>query len=525
MKVKKCIEGEMAREKLLAGVNKIADVVKSTLGPKGRNVVLDRKFATPLITNDGVSIAKEFEVEDTYENMGVKLVKEVCQKTNDIAGDGTTTAIVLAQKMFSAGLKCAKEISPVAINRYFSSACEETTKYIKSVAKDISNSEDIENIATVSSQSEYIGKLISEAHKVIGKNGRISLQDSKTDKTELKIQDGFVLKNGYISPYFCTNMAKGFAEFDDCLLLITSKKINTFQEILPVFEQLVKIAKPLILICDDIEPEALSPIVVNKMRGAFSCVVIKAPFYGDRKTAILQDLACAVGGDVLSETSGKSFADIDINSLCELKHANITKDSSIFIASDIDSAKLKDRVLSIQSQIETCGNDFDKDLLQERLCNLTGGVATIFVGANTEIEQKELKLRIEDAINATAAGLMEGIVAGGGVTLLKISEKMLTLTKNMKPDEKICYEAFCEALKEPFRQIIKNAGKNSDEIEKNVLADKSASYGYDAMQDKYCDMLSCGIVDPAKVTIQALCNATSVVKTMLTTQALLCEEE
>ncbi len=523
--MKRCIEGENARKKLLAGVNKIANVVKSTLGPKGRNVVLDRKFATPLITNDGVSIAKEFEVEDAYENMGVKLVKEVCQKTNDIAGDGTTTAIVLAQKMFSEGLKCAVDVSPVVVNRILTSACEEATGCIKSVAKTISNSHNVENLAVVSSQNEYIGKLIAEAYKTIGKNGRISLQDSKTDKTELKIQDGFVLKSGYISPYFCTNMEKGFSEFEDCLLLITSRKINTFQEILPIFEQLVKISKPLVIICDDIEPEALSPIVVNKMRGAFSCVVVKAPYYGDRKLAILQDLACAVGGEVLSETSDKTFADVDVSSLCELKHTNITKDSAIFIANDHDNTRCRERVLNIQHQMEVCNNDFDKELLKERLCNLLGGVATIFVGANTEIEQKELKLRIEDAINATAAGIAEGIVAGGGVTLLKIAEKLEKSAKKMKNEEKICYEAFCEALKEPFRQIAQNAGKNVDEIEKTVLKNKCVSFGYDAMNDKYCDLFSCGIVDPAKVTIQALCNATSVVKTMLTTQALLCDEE
>jgi chaperonin GroEL len=523
--MKKCIEGEKAREKLLAGVNKIANVVKSTLGPKGRNVVLDRKFATPLITNDGVSIAKEFEVEDTYENMGVKLVKEVCQKTNDIAGDGTTTAIVLAQKMFSEGLKCAINISPVTINKILTSACEAVTQCIKSAAKNISNSQDLESLAVVSSQNAYIGKLIAEAYKTIGKNGRISLQDSKTDKTELKIQDGFVLKSGYISPYFCTNMGKGVAEFEDCLLLITNRKINTFQEILPIFEQLVKISKPLIIICDDIEPEALSTIVVNKMRGAFSCVVIKAPYYGDRKLAVLQDLACAVGGEVLSETSDKTFADIDVNSLCELKHTNITKDSAIFIANDHDSAKCRERIINIQHQMEVSNNSFDKDLLNERLCNLLGGVATIFVGANTEIEQRELKLRIEDAINATAAGIAEGIVAGGGVTLLKIAEKLKKSAKQMKNEEKICYDAFCEALKEPFKQIVQNAGKNVDEIEKIVMDNKSISFGYDAMNDKYCDLLASGIVDPAKVTIQALQNATSVVKTMLTTQALLCDED
>lgn len=523
--MKKCIEGEMAREKLLLGVNKIANVVKSTLGPKGRNVVLDRKFATPLITNDGVSIAKEFEVEDVYENMGVKLVKEVCQKTNDIAGDGTTTAIVLAQKMFDEGLKCAKSISPVTINRYFTSACEESATYIKNFAKDISSDKDIENIATVSSQSSYIGGLIAKAHKVIGKNGRISLQDSKTDKTELKIQDGFILKNGYVSPYLCTNMQKGYAEFDNCLLLLTSKKINTFQEILPIFEQLIKVAKPLVIVCDDIEPEALSPIVVNKMRGAFSCVVVKAPYYGDRKIAVLQDLASAVGSEVLSESCGKSLADVDVNSLCELKHINVSKDSSIFIAANQDNTRLKDRILSIENQIDTCTNAYDKDLLQERLSNLVGGVATIFVGANTEIEQKELKLRIEDAINATSAGLEDGIVAGGGVTLLRISEKMLELSKKMRPEEKICYEAFCAALKEPFRQIVENAGKSADEVERAVLKNKSVSFGYNAMEDDFCDMLKNGIVDPAKVTIQALRNATSVVKTMLTTQALLCDEE
>ncbi|MGN0798545.1 MAG: Hsp60 family chaperonin [Christensenellales bacterium] len=523
--MKKCIEGDYSRQKLLAGVNKIANVVKCTLGPKGRNVVLDRKFGTPLITNDGVSIAKEFEVEEPFENMGVKLVKEVCQKTNDVAGDGTTTAIVMAQKMLEKGLECAQEINPVIINKAFSMACDDATNYIKSVAKDISQPRDIENIATVSAQSEYIGELIAEAYKLIGTDGRISLQDSKTDKTSLVLQDGFVLKSGYVSPYLCTNLQKGYAEFENCLLLITSKRINTFQEILPIFEQLIKVAKPLVILCDDIDAEALSPIVVNKMRGAFSCVVVKAPMYGDKKLATLHDVACAVGGEVLSDNSGKSFADINISSLCELKHVKITKDSTIFVASNCDRTKLNDRIRLIKSQIENCTSSFDKDMLETRLCNLVGGVATIFVGANTEIEQKELKLRIEDAINATTAGLAEGIVAGGGITLLRTSEKMLSNTKALSKDEQKCYGAFCEALKEPFRQILQNAGKNITEVEENVLKNKDFGYGYDAMKDEYTNLLQRGIVDPAKVTIQALCNATSVVKTMITTQALLCDEE
>ena len=523
--MKKCIEGENSREKLLAGVNKIANVVKCTLGPKGRNVVLDRKFGTPLITNDGVSIAKEFEVEEPFENMGVKLVKEVCQKTNDVAGDGTTTAIVMAQKLLEKGLECAKEINPVVINKVFCRACDDATNYIKSVSKDISQTSDIENIATVSSQSEYIGKLIAEAYKIIGTDGKISLQDSKSDKTSLVLQDGFVLKSGYVSPYLCTNREKGYAEFDNCLLLITSKKINTFQELLPIFEGLIKVAKPLVILCDDIDAEALSPIVVNKMRGAFSCVVVKAPLYGDKKLATLQDVACAVGSEVLTDNNGKSFADIDINSLCELKHVKITKDSTVFVASNCDKTRLNDRIRLIKSQIENCTNSYDKDMLESRLCNLLGGVATIFVGANTEIEQKELKLRIEDAINATTAGLSEGIVAGGGITLLRASEKMLPHAKGLSKDEQKCYMAFCEGLKEPFRQILQNAGKNISEVEETVLKSKNLGYGYDALNDEYCDLLQRGIVDPAKVTIQALCNATSVVKTMITTQALLCDEE
>lgn len=518
--------GKSAQDKIAMGVNKLANTVKLTLGPKGKNVILDRKFTTPLITNDGVTIAKEFELPDNYENMGVKLIKEVCQKTNDLAGDGTTTAIVLAQKMLNEGLKhCNNGISPILLNKGLNLAKEESIKIIKSLSKKITTTKELEQIATISSQDENVGKLIASAFNRLGKTGNIILQDSKTANTEIVFQDGISFNKGYLSPFLCNNAEKTETHFEDCYLLIVEKKINNFNELLPIFEQILKENKPLLIICDDIDEEALSAIIINKVRGTFNCCVVKSPMYADKKTAILEDISILTNTKVFSAISCPNLNEIKLEELGLLKQAKITKDTTTIVAKNTDIEKLKQRQNLIKTQIENCENDFDKEQLKTRLSNLTGGIATILVGANTEVEQLEKKLRIEDAISASTSANELGIVAGGGICLYQTAKLLSKKIKKLKDEQKLAYEIFLQVLKEPLKQILINS-----EIEYSLIISKiekfsKKDYGYDALNNKFCDMIQSGIIDPAKVTITALTNATSVVTTMLTTEAIITDKE
>lgn len=523
--MKKIASNNLARQKLLDGVNKLADIVKITLGPKGKNVVLDRKYTTPIITNDGVTIAKEIELEDDFENMGAKLIKEVSQKTNDFAGDGTTTAIVLAQKMLNYGLKYDfNKYSPILINKGIVQAKELIIKYLKKHSKQVRSKLDIENIAKISSQNDEIGKLISLAYEH-NKTGNISLQDSKNDKTQLVFQEGLSIESGLLSPYLATNMDKGIAEFENAKVLLTSKKISTFNELLPLFEQILSQNVPLIIICDEIEDEVLSTIVVNKMRGTFNCCVIKAPLYGDKKLAILEDLASITDTFVINNGQEKNFQELTLNDLGEVKQIRITKDTTLLVAKSQIKDRLEKRKQFIQEQINLCDNSFDKEQLQKRLDNLSGGVSTILVGANTDVEQKEKKLRIEDAISATNSAKEQGIIVGGGLALYNASKILDSKIKKCKNLEtKIGFEIVKNASQAPIRQILENANEDVELILNKIDSTKNKNFGYNALNQKFCDLFKKGVIDPTKVTISALNNAVSVVTTMLTTEALISEQ-
>ena len=513
--------GLPAREKLKNGVNKLANLVKLTIGPKGRNVVLDRKFATPLITNDGVTIARELDLPDYFENMGVKLVKEVCQKTNDLAGDGTTTGIVLAQNMLVEGLKiCSNEVSPILLNKGIQKAVNYCIAQLKAKSKTISTNKEIENIATISSQNQEVGKLISTAYSKLGKNGNIILQDSKTAKTEIIFQEGLKFDKGFVSPYLCNNTEKTQVNFDDCFLLITDKKLNNFNELLPIFEQILKENKPLVIICDDIDEEVLSGIIINKVRGTFNCSVVKAPLYGDKKLAVLEDIAVLTNTIVISQEKEENFSNLSINQLGKLKQIKITKDSTTLIAKNTNKERLEERINCIKEQISSCEIDYDKEQLKNRLSNLTGGIATILVGANTDVEQQEKKLRIEDALSATASALEQGVIAGGGIGLLKLEKDLQKFIKKLKAEEKLGGEIVLKVLSAPIKQILENAGLESEVILNKIRKNKDKNFGFDALNNTYCNMITKGIIDPTKVTITALQNATSVVTTMLTTEGL-----
>lgn len=522
---KNFIVGTESRQCLANGVNKLADLVKITLGPKGKNVVLDRKFATPLITNDGVTIAKEFNAKDPFENMGVKLIKEVCQKTNDLAGDGTTTAIVLAQKMLCEGLKQINNgASPILLNMGINKACNYAVKLLKDKSIEIKSSLDIENIATISSQNAEIGKLIAKAYSQLGKNGTVTLQDSKTAQTELVFQEGLTINKGYLSPHLCNNIEKGQVEFDDCYILLTDKKLNNFNELLPLFECVVKENKPLLIICDDISDETLSSIIINKARGVFSCCVVKAPLYAEKRLALLEDLAVVSNTSVVTEAM--KIQDLTINDLGLLKQAKITRETTTIIAKNFDANRLNERKKCIENQIEKCDNDFDKDELKLRLSNLCGGVATIFVGANSDVEQQEKKLRIEDALSATTSAIEQGIVAGGGIALLKLERKLKKFAKSLKGEERCGAEILCSVVRAPIYQIISNCEcENAGIIIEKIIKNKNQNFGYDALNQKFVDMLKSGIIDPTKVTTTALLNATSVVTTMLTTLGVVTDIE
>lgn len=519
-------QGIDAQEKLKQGVNKLANLVKLTIGPKGRNIVLDRKFATPLITNDGVTIAREFEVEDIYENMGIKLVKEVCNKTNDVAGDGTTTAIVLAQKMLNEGLKyCANDISPIIINKGINSAKDFCITLLKKKSKRISTIKEIENIATISSQNNDVGKLIASAYEKIGNSGNITLQDSKTTNTEVIFQDGMSFNKGFLSPYFCNNNDKTQVNFEECYLLVVNSKISNFSQLLGLLEQILKAKKPLLIICDEIENEALSTLIVNNVRGVFNCCVIKSPLYGDKKLAMLEDIAVLCNTCVISQTSQKTFENITLEDLGLLKQVKITKDTTTFVAKNTNKELLNNRISCIKNQIESCQIDFDKEQLKNRLANLVGGVATILVGANTDIEQQEKKLRIEDAISATSSALEEGISSGGGIALLKLKTELKKFIKKLPEQEKVGAEIVYNTLSAPINQILENAGLNKDVIINKITKNQNLNFGYDAMNNKYCDMIKNGIIDPTKVITTALTNAVSVVTTMLTTVGLVSDKD
>lgn len=518
---KKIIYNEEARKSLQAGIDKLADTVKITLGPKGRNVVLDKKYGSPLITNDGVTIAKEIELEDEFENMGAQLVKEVAVKTNDAAGDGTTTATLLAQALVREGMKnVAAGANPMAIKRGMKLAVDEAVKAIKANSKEVSGSDDIARVATVSSDNEYIGKLIAEAMEKVTADGVITIEESKTAETYSEVVEGMQFDRGYITPYFCTDTDKMEAVLDDAYVLITDKKISVIQDLLPLLEQIVQAGKKLLLIAEDIEGEALTTLILNRLRGTFTVVGVKAPGFGDRRKEMLEDIAILTGGTVISSEVGIELKDATLEMLGTAHQVKVDKENTTIVDGGGDKDKIKGRVNQIRKQIEDTTSDFDREKLQERLAKLAGGVAVIKVGAATEVEMKEQKLRIEDALSATKAAVEEGIVAGGGTALVAAIPSVSKLLQKTEGDEKTGIQIILKALEEPVRQIAINAGLEGSVIINELMSKNDKNYGFDASSQEYGDMLSKGIVDPAKVTRSALQNASSVASMVLTTESL-----
>ncbi len=521
---KQIIYGEEARKSLQTGIDKLADTVKITLGPKGRNVVLDKKYGSPLITNDGVTIAKEIELEDPFENMGAQLVKEVSTKTNDAAGDGTTTATLLAQALVREGMKnIASGANPMVVKKGISKAVDKAVDTIVTNSKAVEGSDDIARVATVSSGDESVGKLIAEAMEKVTSDGVITIEESKTAETYSEVVEGMQFDRGYITPYMVTDSDKMEAVLDDPYILITDKKISNIQEILPLLEEIVKSGKKLLIIAEDIEGEALSTIIVNKLRGTFTCVGVKAPGFGDRRKEMLRDIAILTGGDVITEELGFELKDATIENLGRARQVVVQKENTIIVDGAGESEEIQDRIKEIKNQIELTTSDFDKEKLQERLAKLSGGVAVIKVGAATEIEMKEKKLRIEDALSATKAAVEEGIVAGGGTSLLNAISDVKALTDSLDGDEKTGANIVLKALEEPVRQIAKNAGLEGSVIIDKIMSSGKLGYGFDAYNEKYDDMLSAGIVDPTKVTRSALQNAASVASMVLTTESLVAD--
>ena len=521
---KDIIYGEDARKSLQAGIDKLANTVKITLGPKGRNVVLDRKFGSPLITNDGVTIAKEIELDDAFENMGAQLVKEVATKTNDAAGDGTTTATLLAQALIREGMKnIAAGANPMVVKKGMSKAVDAAVEAIKTNSKDIEGSADIERVATVSSADEKVGKLIAEAMEKVTADGVITIEESKTAETYSEVVEGMQFDRGYITPYMVTDTDKMEAVIDDAYILITDKKISSIQELLPLLEQIVKTGKKLVIIAEDIEGEALSTLIVNKLRGTFTCVAVKAPGFGDRRKEMLQDIAILTGGQVISEEIGLELKDTEVSQLGRAKQVKVTKENTIIVDGQGDKSEIKDRINQIKSQIEVTTSEFDKEKLQKRLAKLSGGVAVIKVGAATEVEMKEKKLRIEDALAATKAAVEEGIVAGGGTALINAMPAVAKLTASLSGDEKTGAQIVLKALEEPVRQIAANAGLEGSVIIDKIVRSRKVGYGFDAYSETYVDMIPAGIVDPTKVTRSALQNAASVAAMVLTTESLVAD--
>ena len=512
--------GEDARKSLLNGVNKLADTVKVTLGPKGRNVVLDKSFGAPLITNDGVTIAKEIELEDKFENMGARLVKEVSTKTNDVAGDGTTTATVLAQSMIKEGVKnVAAGADPMAVKRGIDKAVEEAVKGLKEISSEVNGKEDIARVASISANNEEVGRLIADAMEKVSKDGVITIEESKTSNTELNVVEGMQFDKGYVSPYMVTDTEKMEAILDNPYILITDKKISNIQEILPLLENLMEQSGKLLIICDDIEQEALSTLILNKLRGVLNVVAVKAPGFGDKRKAYLEDIAILTGGEVITSDLGLELKDTQVEQLGRAKQVKVQKENTIIVDGLGQKDKIAERVSQIKTQILETKSEYDKENLQERLAKIAGGVAVIGVGAATEVEMKDKKLRIEDALSATKAAVEEGIVSGGGTALINVIPKVESIMNTLEGGEKLGAEIVLKALEEPVKQIAINAG-----LEPAVIVDKvknsEVGVGFDAAKEQYVDMKKAGIVDPTKVTRSALQNAASIASMVLTTESL-----
>ena len=517
--------GDEARKALEAGVNSLADTVKITLGPKGRNVVLDKKYGAPLITNDGVTIAKEIELDDPFENMGAQLVKEVSTKTNDVAGDGTTTATLLAQAMIHEGLKnLAAGANPIVVKKGMAKAVEAAVAEVKKQAKTVDGSKDIARVGAVSSGDEAIGKLIAEAMEKVSADGVITIEESKTAETYSEVVEGMQFDRGYITPYMVTDTEKMEADLDDPYILITDKKISVINDILDILQQLVQAGKKLLIIAEDVEGEALSTLIVNRLRGTLSVVAVKAPGFGDRRKEMLQDIATLTGGTVISEEVGLELKNATIDMLGRARQVKVTKENTTIVDGAGDSAAIKDRVAQIRSQIANTTSEYDKEKLQERLAKLAGGVAVIKVGAATETEMKEKKLRIEDALNATRAAVEEGVVAGGGTIFVNVIPAVEALLNTVEGDEKTGVQIIAKALEAPIRQIAANAGLDGSVILEKVRTSGKNGYGFDAYKEEYCDMVASGIIDPAKVTRSALENAASVSAMVLTTESLVADK-
>ncbi|MGN0818385.1 MAG: chaperonin GroEL [Candidatus Coproplasma sp.] len=513
--------GDEARKALETGVNVIADTVKITLGPKGRNVVLDKKFGAPLITNDGVTIAKEIELEDPFENMGAQLVKEVSTKTNDVAGDGTTTAMVLAQAIIREGLKnLAAGANPMILKKGIASAVDVAVNKIKSISKPVENKLAISQVASISAGDEEIGKLIADAMEIVGKDGVITVEEGKSMTTELTTVEGMQFDRGYASAYMVTNTDKMEAVLDNPYILITDKKISTLQEILPVIEPIAQQGARLLIIAEDVEGDALAALIVNKLKGVLNCVAVKAPGFGDRRKAMLEDIAILTGGTVISSDLGYEFKDVTPDMLGRAAQVKVDKDNTTIIDGAGDAESIKARVNSIKAQIAETTSEYDREKLQERLAKLAGGVAVINVGAATEVEMKEKKLRIEDALAATRAAVEEGIVPGGGVALLSTIPELTRLVRTLTGDEKTGASIVLKAVEEPIRQIAKNAGLDGSVIVNNIVTSKKPNYGFDALKNQYTDMVASGIIDPTKVARSVLQNSASVAATLLTTESI-----
>ena len=522
---KKIIYGEDARKALLSGVNQLADTVKITLGPKGRNVVLDKKFGAPLITNDGVTIAKEIELPDPFENMGAQLVKEVSTKTNDVAGDGTTTATLLAQAIIREGLKnLAAGANPMIMKKGIAKATTTAIEAIKANSQKVNGSADIARVGAVSSGDENIGKLIAEAMEKVGHDGVITIEESKTAETYSEVVEGMQFDRGYITPYMVTDTEKMEANLDDALILITDKKISNIQELLPLLEQVVQSGKKLLIIAEDVEGDALSTLIVNRLRGTLNVVCVKAPGFGDRRKEMLQDIAILTGGTVISSDVGLELKEAQLNQLGQARQVKVTKENTTIVNGAGNSEDIKARIGQIKSQIEVTTSDYDREKLQERLAKLAGGVAVIKVGAATEVEMKEKKLRIEDALNATRAAVEEGIVAGGGTAYLNAIPAVEKLMAEVEGDEKTGVQIIACALTAPVKQIAANAGIDGSVVLEKIRESGKTGYGFDAYNEVYCDMIPAGIVDPTKVNRSALENAASIASTLLTTEALVADK-
>ena len=522
---KDIIYGEEARKALQAGIDTLADTVKITLGPKGRNVVLSKKYGSPLITNDGVTIAKEIELEDAFQNMGAALVKEVATKTNDAAGDGTTTATLLAQALVREGMKnIAAGANPMVVKKGMQKAVDAAVEQIKKNSQAVNGSKDIERVATVSAGDESVGKLIAEAMEKVTADGVITLEEGKTAETYSEVVEGMQFDRGYISPYMVTDTDKMEAVIDDPYILITDKKISSIQDVLPLLEQIVQAGKKLVIIAEDVEGDALTNIILNKLRGVFVCVAVKAPGFGDRRKEMLKDIAILTGGEVITEELGLDIKETQINQLGRAKQVKVNKENTIIVDGCGDKDAIKDRVHEIKNAIENTTSEFDKEKLQERLAKLSGGVGVIKVGAATEVEMKEKKLRIEDALAATKAAVEEGIVAGGGTPLINAMPAVKALVDTLEGDEKTGAKIVLRALEEPVRQIALNAGLEGSVIIDTINREGKVGYGFDAYTETYGDMISAGIVDPAKVTRSALQNAASVAAMVLTTESLVADK-